>query len=284
MRRGHGLLYRSDVFEPIAQIGDVVAIRQTQGFVTDDTPSPFYIVTEVASTPRAGGPKGIMGVWCATAGFQAPYTPDTAAQANINLGLAFPGAGGSIQLQPNGFLLVKRQFAQMRFLIKALPDSNGAYIKAIDDFDFQITSPPATPRWGTQRLTGVANAMDQGIELADYGQEVTSGNNIAAISGGASHDPMVFANATETYLYGNQVGGQINLINNGATQTTGGIGFSIGMYLFNLVPFPAGTPTTKQWFLGNADVPVPNGLILNDVIVIPWGTQKDPIGQSGIQS
>lgn len=279
MRRGHGLLYH-EKFAPIAQIRDVVALRQTQGFVTDDNPTPFYTVTEVMATPRAGGPKGILGVWSATAGVQAPYATDTNCQPNINTGLAFPGTGGSITLQPNAFLLVKRQFAQMRFLIKAIPDVNGAYIKAIDDFDFQITSPPATPRWGTQRITGIANALSQGFDLADYVQGPTVGNNIAAVSG-SSKDPMDYANRTETYIYGSEVGGAITLINNGATQATGAIGFAIGMIVFNLVPYLGGKgAVSQQWYL-DYTVPVPAGLNLDDVIPIPWGTQRTPPGAGG---
>lgn len=278
MRRGHGQLYH-EKFLPIAQIGDVVAIRQTQGFVVEENPTPFYQVSEVLATPRAGGPKGILGVYSATAGVLAPYTLDTACQANINTGVPFPGQGGAIALTPNAFTLVARQFAQMRFLIKAIPDGNGAYVNAIDDFDFQVTSPPATPRWGTQYMTGVANAMSQGFDLADYVQEPTNGNNIAAVSG-SSRDPMDYAGRTETFIYGAQTKGTITVINNGVNAAAGAIGFAIGLFVFNLVPMPA-VNVTPQWFLGNADILVPAGVILNDVIVIPWGTQRTPPGLGG---
>ncbi len=274
MRRGHGQVYR-EKFESIAQLGDIVAIRQTDGFVTDDSPtgSPFYVVTEVIATPRWGGNKGILGIWSSTAAPAAPYQMDTAAQAGQNTGANINNAA-SVALKPNAFILQKRQVMQTRFLVKALPDSNNAYVTAIDDFDVTVAVPSATPRWGTQKVSGVLNAIGQGADPGDNVQASLAGKNISLTSG-TTKDPFELANRTETFLYGPDTGGQVSIFNNGATTTQGAIGLAMAMFLMNLQPLPG--VTTSDWFMGWT-VQRPQALDLDDVIVIPWTTQQSPKG------
>lgn len=276
MRRGHGLV-NHEKFSPIAQIGDVVAIRDNPAFVTDDSVHPFYVVTEILTQPRAGtlgSYAGQLGVWCQTAAFGAPYKGDAACQAGINTGLAIPG-GGSVVLTPNAFQLQKRQFAQCRYLIKALPDSNGLYVQAIDDFAVQIQVPPQTPR-STQQTTGVHQAQYQGSDPGDAVQSPSPGNNVAQVSQ-VGKDPFDYVARDEFFLYGPDRKGSITIYNLNANATArGALGIGLGMFTFNLFPLPQDT-LTSDWFLGQKVVR-PTSLNLDDVIVIPWGTQTAPAG------
>lgn len=276
MRRGHGQV-NHEKFLPIAQIGDVVAIRDNPGFVTDDSVHPFYVVTEILTQPRVGTLNsftGILGVWCQTAAFGVPYKGDAACQAGINTGLAIPGSG-NVALTPNAFQLQKRQFAQMRYLPKSLPDSNGLFVQAIDDFAFQVQVPPQTPR-STQQTTGVMNARYQGSDPADAVQSPLPGTNVAQVSG-ESKDPFDFLSREEFFLYGPDRKGSVTIFNTNPNATVqGALGLGLGMIVFNLYPLPQDN-LTADWFLGQTIVR-PASLNLDDVIVIPWGTQTSPQG------
>ncbi|MGD0020050.1 MAG: hypothetical protein ABSD62_12410 [Candidatus Limnocylindrales bacterium] len=276
MRRGHGQVNREE-FGPIAQIGDVVAIRDNPNFVTDDSVHPFYVVTEILTAQRVGTLNnfaGILGLWCQTAAFGAPYAGDAACQAGINLNIAIAGKGNNA-LIPNAFQLQKRQFAQCRYLVKALPDSNGAYVRAIDDFAIQVQVPPQTPR-STQQTTGVMSAQSQGSDPGDAVQSPSPGNNVAQPSA-PSKDPFDYVGRDEFWLYGPDRKGSVTIYNNNPAATVqGAIGIALGMFAFNLVPLPQDN-LTGDWFLGQKVVR-PASLNLDDVIVIPWGTQTAPPG------
>lgn len=273
MIRGHGQVFRRE-FAPIAQIGDVVCLRNQDGFVTDSTSegSPFYVVTAAQSGGHALGVKGVLGVWCSTASFAPPYQADSAATSGNQVNFSI-GQGAQVVLNPNALLLLTRQLMQARFLIRALPDSNLAYpVGSIEDFDVIINSPASVQSWGTQRIKGVLNARFQDSLGAD--------NYPAPIQGvsqqrflGAPNNPFDGAYRSELFIYSN-LGGSITVINNGAAATTtGGLGLETGVFTFNLFPLP-GT-VVKDWFLGY-DILRPTTLNLNDVITIPVAGQSTP--------
>ena len=272
MKRGHGQVFRRE-FGPIAQIGDVICLRNQDGFVTDSTAegSPFYVVTAVQSGGHALGTKGILGVWCSTANFAPPYQADSACVAGSQLGFAI-GVGGTVVLNPNAFLLLTRQLMQARFLVRALPDSNLAFPTTIEDFDVIINSPASVQSWGTQRIKGVLNARFQDSLGGDNYPAPVQGVSQQRFLGAPNH-PFDGAYRSELFIYSN-LGGSVTVVNNGAAPTTsGGIGLETGAFTFNLFPLPG--EVVADWFLGY-DILRPKGLNLDDVIVIPVAGQSTP--------
>lgn len=271
--RGHGLVFRRE-FAPIAQIGDIVCLRNQDGFVTDSTAegSPFYVVTAAQSGGHALGTKGVLGIWCSTANFAPPYQADSACVAGSQLSFSI-GVGGQVVLNPNAFLLLTRQLMQARFLVRALPDSNLAYpVGSIEDFDVIINSPASVQSWGTQRIKGVLNARFQDSLGGDNYPAPTQGVSQQRFLGTPNH-PFDGAFRSELFIYSN-LGGSVTLINNGsAATTTGGAGLEIGAFTFNLFPLPG--DVVKDWYLGY-DILRPTNLNLNDVIPIPVAGQSTP--------
>ena len=274
MIRGHGQVFRR-VFEPIAQIGDIVALRNQDGFVSDKSETPFYVVTSVGSSGSAFQTKGVIGFWSATAALGAPYKPDTQCQAGVNLGFSIPSGGGVATLgSAAAFQLVTRQLMQTRYLVRALPDSNGAYVTTIEDFDIIVNSPASSRNWGTQTIPGVLNARFQ---------DSLPGDNLPApVQGisqtrylGSPQNPFDGAYRTEMFLY-STLGGSVQVINNGAsTANAGAIGLEVAGFPMNLYPLPTDDGVINDWFLGYV-ITKPKGLSLNDVIPIPIQSQSQP--------
>lgn len=272
-KRGHGRLFKPE-FEPIAQIGDVVALRNDDGFITDDGDTPFYVVTHVEAAPLLGQ-KGVVGIWCATNTPGAPYLMDKATVVGQNAGVSI-AAGQTLTYQPDFLTLVKRQVMQMRALVRAVPDSDGdALTGVIDDYDVTISVPAASQRFGTQRLSGVLNAWAQGTLPSDTIAAPAQGSNATATTN-TQRDVMELAARTELFVYGDSNGnGQIGIKNNGSgTASDGCIALQVAMFLSNLYPL-SGAGATDQSFLGY-NVPVPPGVDLRDVIVIPVSAQNRP--------
>ena len=274
-RRGHGELYRPS-FEPIAQIGDVVALRTSDGFVTEDAGTPFYVVTHLEPTLLLGT-KGIIGIWCATNSFGAPYQPDKLSIVGTNLGVSI-AAGAVLTFQPDFLTLQKRQYMQFRTLIRSLPDSNAAYVPGvIDDYDLLMNIPTASTRFGTQKLGGVLNAQMQYALPADAVRAPAQGTNFpVTYTNPQGFDPFAGAARSEMFVYGNDSpNGQFGIKNNGsAAATTGGIGLQVSAFLANVFPLDA-AGAMNQNFLGY-DVEVPPGVNLADVIIIPVQSQTSP--------
>jgi len=270
--RGHGQVYRR-VFEPIAQIGDIVALRNQDGFVTDKSPSPFYVVTSVGSTGHALGVKGMVGIWCATAAFGAPYKADTSCQQGTNLAFSIPSLGIATLQSVAALQLVTRQLMQTRYLVRSLPDSNGAFITTPEDFDVVVQSPPSSRNWGTQAIPGVLNARFQDSLGSDNIPAPTQGLSQTRFLGSALH-AFDGAYRTEIFVYGT-LGASCVITNNGsAATTTGGLGLEIAGFPMNLFPLPDVT-MVDDWLLGYT-VSRPKDLNLNDVIVVPVQTQTSP--------
>lgn len=273
MRRGHGQVNRR-IFEPIAQIGDIVALRGGDGFITEDADTPFYVVTNVEASPLLGV-KGTVVMWCATNAPAAPYNADKASLVGVNLGVPIP-AGGTLSYQPDMFTLQTRQVMQLRTLVRNVGDSNAAHlVGVIDDYDVRFAVPSATSRFGTARLIGVLNAQSQSAFPSDVAAAPAQGTNLLGTVNNQS-DPFDLAARTELFLYGTNLGnGQISITNNGAAAaTTGAIGLQMANFLLNLFPIAADGVVPRH-FLGY-NVPVPAAVNLDDVIVIPTAAQSSP--------
>ncbi len=262
-------------FAPIVQIGDIVALRNSDGFVTDNAETPFYVVTEARSGGLALGKKGTVGIWCATAAFGAPYQADTQCQAGTNLNFAIASTGSAILNNPAIFQLLTRQLMQARFLYRALPDSNGAFVATPEDFDVIVSSPAAAANWGTQRITGVMNARYQSPEPSDMLPAPVQGVSQTRTLGALPVDPFDLAYRTELFFYSN-IGGAVTIINNGSgSASVGGIGLDIGAFVFNLFPVPVAAGVVNDWYLGY-EVTRPAQVVLNDVTVLPSQPQTTP--------
>jgi len=268
-------------FRPVAQLGDIVALRGQDGLVQDDADTPFYMVTHVEGSV-ALGVKGTVVVWCATAAPAAPYKADknSLSGANLNLQIA---AGATLDFQPDFFTLQKRQFGQFRFLVRAVPDgAAGALTGSIDDYDVRLSVPAANPRFGTQRLIGVLNSAFQGHLPSDAAAAPAQGTNFAP-SANFDNDPFDKAARSELFVYGADFGGKVSITNNGAgAAAAGAIGLQMGLYLFNLVALPA-EAVEEQWILGYKE-PVPKMVRelehgVRDVIYIPVAAQASPKSQ-----
>lgn len=273
MIRGHGQVFRR-VFEPIAQIGDIVALRNTDGFVTDKAETPFYVVTSVGSSGHALQTKGVIGFWCATAAFGAPYKGDTALQAGVNTNVAIPAGGQATLGGAASLQLVTRQLMQTRFLVRALPDSGGNFVATPEDFDVIINSPPASRNWGTQAVPGVLNARFQDSDPGDNIPAPIQGQSQLRFLGNQIH-PFDSAYRTEMFLY-STLGGSVSVVNNGAgSASAGAIGLEIAGFPMNLFPLPVDKGTVEDWMLGYI-VTRPTTLNLDDVIPIPIASQSAP--------
>ena len=230
MNRGHGKIARR-AFEPIAQIGDIVALRGADGFVTDDADTPFYQVTHVETSGAALGTRGTAVVWCATDNPPAGYAADKASQTGLNMGVNI-GAGATLQFQPDFLTLQKRQVMQFRTLIRALVDATPAALTGeIEDYDLYYNVPSATARFGTQRLGGVLNTVFQGTPPSDDMEGPNQGDDAAGTTN-TQHDPFDLASRSELFVYGDSVpNGQIGIKNNGAAAASAGaIGLQVASF------------------------------------------------------
>lgn len=272
--RGHGQLYRRR-FEAIAQLGDIVALRNADGFITDDSEHPFYVVQDVAGTPGYNR-KAATTIWSHTAAGEAPYPNDQNCQAGVNIG---PGSdinpGDTVDLQPAILQLQVRQLMQARFIYKAIKDNAaGVLTGAIDDYDLIVQVPNATPVWGTQAAPGVLNAMLQGFLPGDDVALPDQGSNVTAFSGPAPIDPADLAYRTERMLYGKTTN-RVSIRNNGAAITAGGaIALMVPNFTFNLFPLHFDT-LVDDWLL-EYRVKRPAQLDLGDVIPLPVSGQTQP--------
>ena len=271
-------------FQPVAQIGEIVALRTGDGFITDDAAEdiPFYQVTHVEASVVLGV-KGTIVVWSATNAPAAPYQTDKGSVVGQNLGVTI-AASATLPFQPAFFGLQTRQFGQYRFLARAVPDSNAAALTgSIDDYDIRVSVPPGTARYGTQRVIGVLNAAFQGHLPSDTAAAPAQGTNFTA-SANLDFDPFDKAARSELFAYGPSANnGQINITNNGsATATTGAIGLHVGLFTFNIMPVPAAS-VQPGWHLGYK-VPIPQIVRelphgLHSVINIPVTGQSQPKGK-----
>lgn len=275
MNRGHGRIAQHS-FEPIAQIGDIVALRGADGFVTDDADTPFYQVTHVEPSGAALGTRGTVVVWCATDAPPAGYAADKNSQTGLNMGVQI-AVGTTLQFQPDFLTLQKRQVMQFRTLIRELKDGAPAALTGeIEDYDLYYNVPSATQRFGTQRLGGVLNTVFQGTPPADDMEGPDQGADAVGTTN-TQHDPFDLANRSELFVYGDTPNGQIGIKNNGAAAASAGaIGLQVAAYLFNLYPLD-GAASIANTFLGYG-VQVPPGVNLRDVIVMPVAAQTSPKG------
>ena len=274
--RGHGQANRHS-FEPIAQIGDIVALRTADGFVTDDSDTPFYEVTAVEPSGASLGTRGTVVVWCATDNPPAGYAADKASQTGLNMGVQI-GAGNTLQFQPDFLTLQKRQVMQFRTLIRALQDATPASLTGkLSDYDLYYNVPSATARFGTQRLTGVLNSVFQGTPPSDDMEGPNQGSDPSGTTN-TQHDPFSLAARSELFVYGDALpNGQIGIKNNGAAAASAGaIGLQVASFLFNLYPLDSAGAEEKS-YLGYR-VPVPKGVDLRDVITMPVSAQTSPKG------
>ena len=279
MRRGHGQLFRTK-FEPIAQMGDIVVLRNGDTLVSDDATNPFYEVTHVESSP-AMGLHGVLVVWCATDTPGAPYTADVKSLVGQNLGVTIPQGGALRPFAPGALQLYPRQVMQFRTVVVSVPDANGAFIPGVlQDFDVRWGSPSAQLRGGTDYFPGVMNAMMQSDIPSMIGAAPAQGSNFPGSTTNPQEDPFELAARSELFQYADN-SRSINIQNNGAAAaTTGAIGLIISAHVFNLSPVDPTGATPKQ-FLGNPGIPVPADVNLADVIAMPVSAQSIPRGTTG---
>jgi len=229
-------------FEQTLQIGDVVALLNTSGFLTDaGAETSLYEVTMAEHIPLVGQ-HGLVLCFVDGASTPAGYKADANAVTNQHI-----ASGSSINVAPAALQLQRGQLFQFRSRFKVLATLG----VAVQDIDVTAFLPSSVQRWRVGSTNnGVLNSINQVPDPADATVLPAQGSNEALPSAYASESAWDAAWKSELWTYYDQ-NPSFTFQNNGSGATSGGaFGLEISGNLYNVRPLSAGNAPRQTEMLG----------------------------------
>ena len=266
-------LFRSQAFEPVAALGDVVFLLDQTGPM-QKYGTPFFWVKGLGAHFGAT-PHELLLLWSQSATAPAGYGT---APGNTNL---IPEAqtgniasGGSVSISnPKILQGAPLQLLQMRWGLKTLALTG---IKE-HDLELQVFMPGKTAMFGILNAApGYYNMVEQFQDAADAVDSPAQNANQTLPAAFPALSPRDNANLTEMFLW-EQSGPTFQIWNNGsASLTAGAIGLRVYGYRYDLLPVDARFFTDRRLVYGDMwkCPPTPR-----EIPVIPTGAYTLQPGQ-----
>lgn len=240
--RGPGL-HRGGFLEPVADIGGRVMLLDTSGPLVGESPTGWYEVVFVE--PIFGlGAKGGVVLWSQSttppAGFGS--LPSGSASGNI-------ASGAQTTSSPNVFQMGRHQLLQFRWLPKFVGSLPGSF--AVDDLDYTVALPAATPRNQTLNQQSRWNPRFQPLEPGDSTVAPAQGASQANQANPVSVTPFDWMQMLELFIYEQTYLPTWTIINNSSValnSSNNAIVLDIMGYRLDLAPISQPEPDwlTKQ--------------------------------------
>jgi len=169
-------------------------LLDTTGPLAGESPTSWYEVT--FCEPVFGlGPKGGVVLWSQSATPPAGFgtaVPSGGATGNI-------ASGATVTSAPNVFQMGRHQLLQLRWMPRFVGALPGSF--AVDDLDFQLALPAATPRNMTLNQQSRWNMRLQPLEPGDSTVAPAQGASQANQAAPVSLTPFDWMQMTEFFIY-----------------------------------------------------------------------------------
>ncbi len=231
----------SKVFQPRADLGDIVLLLGQTDFASRDGHSCFEVVGIEGLTLL--GQHGAIVVWSQAAAAPAGYVLDQNASSGSIASL------GQSSTQPlNSLKNAPDELTQVRFLFKFLGTLPAPPV--VDDLDVQLAQPGSTRRWSVANANGVLNMMAQAQLPGDTIVLPAQGANLGLPSAYPQIDPFEtgMAQRSELNIWRDQ-SPAVTVINNGSATlggSTDAVALMVGGFKYKLRPITEFPEVTRQ--------------------------------------
>lgn len=226
--------FRSQAFEPLAGLGDVVMLLDGGGPVSKYT-TPFFVIAGIM--PVSGlTPHGLLLLWNQASASVSPagygLVPGGTTMIPEAKGGANLAAGGQVSISnPQILQGGPMQLVQWRFGLRTLALTGPKE----HDIEMQVTSPGKAPLFGVaQASPGYVNMLDAFQDPADAIDSPAQTANQTLPAAFPSLHPRDEANMREFYVWEDN-GPTFTIWNNGVAVTAGAIGIRLWGFRYDLV-------------------------------------------------